>query len=203
MAIGDAYAKAEEYRAVSKQVQDPAGDLIIVRDLLAVSRWIDTKLGRFFTVDAGDVARIFEPISNRTLAITDLSATPTSIKIDENDDGLFTDETALAATDFELRPLNAAAGPVAEPFTEVVLTRWGTKNSWRNKRVEILGKWGWLAVPDVVVAATIEFTRLWRMESPRATTSITEMDQVVGMSVDGSNILRDLIRTYWKGPGFA
>ncbi len=202
MAIDDAYATAEQYREVTKAI-DGSADSVILRDLAAVSRWLEMKLGRFFNVDAGDVTRIFEPEHPKRLAITDLTADPTTIKIDENDDGIFADETALASTDYELRPLNAGEGPVVEPFTEIWLTRWGTKSSWRNRRVEVVGKFGWLTVPELVVDATIEFTRMWRMETPRATTQIQEMESVIGMSRGASKMLHDLTETYWMKDGFA
>ena len=195
MAISDAYATAEEYRAISGGV-DAAKDPVIDRDLKAVSRWLERRLGRFFNVDAATVARIFEPVQATRLQINDLSAAPTTIKIDENDDGSFADDTALAATDYELRPLNVDKGPEAEPFTEVHLTRWGTKSSWKNLRVEIVGKWGWLVVPDIVKDATIEFTRLWRMEGPRSTTRISEMEGVIGMSRSAQSMLEELVSTY-------
>ena len=195
MDISDAYATATEYREVSGS-GDAGLDSVIDRDLTSVSRWLEHKLDRFFNVDAGDVARIYEAKQARELWINDLSAAPTTIKIDEDNDGSFADETALVATDYELRPLNADKGPEVEPYSHILLTSWGTKSSWKNLRVEITGKWGWLAVPDIVKSATIEFTRLWRMETPRATTAITEMDQVIGMSRSAQSMLEELVSRY-------
>lgn len=196
MAITDAYATAQEYREVGGAVS--AGtDAVIDRDLIAVSRWLEHKLGRFFNVDASDVARIYVTSGAEKLWIDDLSAAPTTIKIDEDADGDFSDETALASTDYELRPLNAVLGPEPGPYTHIVLTSWGTKGRWgRNQRVEITGKWGWASVPESVKSATIEFTRLWRMESPRATTRISEIEGTIAMSGPARSMLDNLMSKY-------
>jgi len=195
MAITDAHATAVEYREVAG-ASDAANDVVIDRDLKSVSRWLEHKLGQFFNVDASDVARIYIPVQAAKLWIDPLSAAPTTIKIDEDNDGSFADDTALASTDFEMRPLNVDKGPEPGPFTHLVLTDWGTKSSWKNLRVEITGKWGWPAVPEAIKDATIEFTRLWRMETPRATTRITEMDQVIGMSRSAHEMLKEIMGRY-------
>lgn len=195
MAMTDAYATAIEYREVAGAT-DAGSDDVINRDLKAVSRWLEHKLGRFFNVDAAGVTRLYIPVQAASLWVDDLSAAPTSIKIDEDNDGDFSDETALAATDYELWPLNATVGPEPGPYTQIKLTSWGTKSSWKNVRVQIIGKWGWPAIPDGVKQSAIEFTRLWRMESPRATTRITELDQVVGMSRSAQSMLEELVGKY-------
>ena len=195
MAITDSYATTEEYRAKSGGT-DAGGDEQISDDLEAVSRWLEHELGQFFNVDDEDVTRLYTPAQAASLWIDNLSADPTSIKIDSDNDGDFSDETALAAADYELLPFNALVGPEPGPYTRIKLTPWGAKSSWKNLRVQIIGKWGWPSVPRGVKESTIEFTRLWRMESPRATTQITELDGVVGMSRSAQSMLDKLMSKY-------
>lgn len=205
MAITDAYASAAEYRDALGKPTDLA-DARLDLDLTAISRFLDRRLERFFTVDASDVARIYIPsqyggkpaIGRFSLFIDDLSAAPTTIKIDKDGDGLFSDETALATTDYELHPLNALLGPEATPYTSIVLTPWGDEVTWpEDCRVEIVGKWGWPAIPEAIKRATIEIAALLRIETPRATNRIPEgFDQAVESSPQAQQIIWQIAKVY-------
>lgn len=200
MAIGDPYATPGEYREV-KAKDSAVEDEQLLLDLLAVSRLIDHRLGRHFSVDVSDVARVIavpEKLARAdTLWVPDLSVVPTSIKIDEDDDGSFADEAALAASDYELWPLDAAVGPEVAPYTHIVLTRWGTKHEWpAGGRVEVRGKWGWPSVPGAVKRACIELTAILRVESPYATSRIDEMGTSVAMSREAQRVLAGLMDRY-------
>ena len=201
-AVTDAYATSEEYRRVYKGSTSD-DDPVLDSDLLAVSRHLDHRLGRFFTKDEADIARIYVPSSGcgNTLWIDDLSASPTSIKIDDGDDGSFSGDTALASSDYELNPLNASKGPEPRPYTHIVLTSWGTKGEWpEGQRVEITGKWGWPSVPEAIKRATIELTGILRVESARATSRVDEIGTVIGMSSAAQNIIQRLMDAYVR-PG--
>ena len=93
MAVTDAYASAATYRALIDK-SDTGEDAEILTDLTAVSRWMERKLGRFFTTDASAVKRVYQstPYSNqpKSLFIDDL-VTVTAIKADTDDDGTFAD----------------------------------------------------------------------------------------------------------------
>ena len=206
MAITDAYATAAEYRSEIHR-SDSADDTEILLDLAAVSRYLERMTGRIFTKDAGDVTRVFiigdglvaEPIKAITrFSIPDLSADPTTIKIDEDDDGVFTDETALAATDYILGPENNDVGPETFPFTWIELTRWGDKNSWPYKhRVEIVGKWGFPSIPSAIKQACIHITGILRLETPRASGRIE--DSIIGSSVispAANRLVADMVTAY-------
>ena len=184
MAISDAYATVAEYRQRTSKTGPSDDDAVILLQLKAVSRYIEHFLGRFFNVDASDVTRLFRvgdrgTVSNirarKILTIDDLSAVPTSIKIDEDNDGDFTDETALAASDFFLLPRNALLGPEAEPFQAIELTPWGDNPSWpEGLWVEVIGKFGWPAVPEAIKQATVDVTAILKLDSPRATNRIVD-----------------------------
>jgi hypothetical protein len=197
MAIGDAYETAANYRtAIGKT--DTGSDTQILTDLTAISRYLEDKLERFFNKDAADVTRIYEvPASQAELRIDDLSAAPTSITIDEDGDGSFTDETALTSSDYELLPLNAAVGPEARPYTRIGMTSWGDYGSWtKGQRVQIIGRWGWPAVPQAIKTATIQLTAILRTESPRATARIPELCDVIQASPEAQSIIRALTDNY-------
>src|SRR5581483_9366143 len=119
MAVTDAYATAAMYRATDRGKIDTSRDSDVDADLLAVSRYIDAQLGRFFTKDASAVARVFEGgKSGWRLRVDDIAVNSgVIVKVDMNYDGSFSGETAWSATDFTLYPLNADKGPEPRPWT--------------------------------------------------------------------------------------
>tara|TARA_Y100000310_G_scaffold15565_1_gene15614 strand:+ start:392 stop:1009 length:618 start_codon:yes stop_codon:yes gene_type:complete len=174
MAVTDAYATAATYRGlVSKS--DTGEDAEILTDLTAISRYMERRLGRWFTVDASAVARVYETtlLSNqpKSLFIDDLVAL-TSIKVDEDDDGSFADESAWASTDYELLPHNATDGPEPGPYTQIHIPPWSSKDLWGNHRVEITATFGWPTVPSAIEQACVQLTGILRLETPRATRSV-------------------------------
>jgi hypothetical protein len=208
MAITDAYASAAEYRTRTEK-SDTGDDATVLLDLKAISRVIDRKLGRQrtgFNVDASDVKRIFRPdplqADPRILPIPPLSATPTSVTIDTDGDGLFTDETALNITqitgDVMLEPRDTLDGPEPAPFTELHMTPWGAyPGGWpAGLMVEVDGRWGWPAVPEAIKVAAIQLTAIYRLETPRATSQISDIGTIIGMSTSAQTIIEDLYRTY-------
>lgn len=196
MAITDAYATAETYRYVTGKT-GISEDAAILIDLTAVSRYIDGKVGRFFSKDASDTTRIISPTSTSPiLYIPDLSAAPTSVKIDTNVDGTF-GETALAVTEYSLYPLDALVRPEPWPYTSIILNSWGVTGSWPWRgRVQITGKFGWPAVPAAVARATIHLAAILRLESPRATSRISELEGTFEASREAQSIIKGLLDQY-------
>lgn len=205
MALTDSYASVDEYRASIKR-SDNSDDIVIERDLEAISRYLDLQTGYsqtgFNQSDAG-VERILQPDplspNPRTLWVPPLAAAPTSVKIDTDGDGDFSDETTLDLTqptgDVLLKPTDWNQRPVQVPINQLELTRWGSYSSWPNLLVQVTGTWGWPAVPERVRAATIELTALLRLETPRATEQITEVDSTLRTSASGQAIVRRLVNS--------
>lgn len=195
--LSDAYASVETYRYVTGKT-GISDDAEILTDLKAVSRYIEGKLGRFFTKDAAAATRVFSvPYSSDKLSVGDLAAVPTSIKIDTNNDGSFADETALAVTDYELHPINAPLRPEPWPYTDIVLTSWGTKGSWSApSRVQVVSIFGWPAVPASIARATIHLAAILRLESPRATSRISEIEGTFEASREAQGIIKELMQQY-------
>lgn len=201
MALGDAYATAAEYRAVT-QKSDTTQDADILVDLLAVSRYLEHRLERFFGVDTGDVSRIYvAPQGGPELRVDDMSTTPTTIIIDLNNDGSFESSDAFSSGDFELLPRNAPKEPEAQPYRVIRLTPWGTRGSFaEGQRVQVTGKFGWPAVPNGVQRATIHLTALLRLETPRATNQIAPMGDV-GTLIATSRPAQDIVQRLVEGYG--
>lgn len=197
MSISAAYATAEQYRFVTGGT-DSSKDTDILIDLKAISRYIDGKMHRFFTCDADAVTRIYVPAeTSSTLWVNDLSAAPTSIKVDDDGDGDFDDETALASTDYELLPFNADKGPEPSPWMQIALGPWGTRDSFRaGVRVQVIACFGWPAVPEAIQRATIHLTAILRLETPRATRRIPELGEAIETSWEAQKIIRQLVSQY-------
>ena len=201
MAVTDAYATAATYRSLI-QKSDTGEDAEILVDLTAVSRYIERRVGRFFTTDAANVYRVYRAtdLSNepKSLFVDDLVSVA-SIKVDTDDDGSFADEDAWAATDYELYPLNAADGPEPAPYTRILIPSWSTKDLWGRHRVEVGGKFGWPSVPAAIERATVHLTGILRLETPRATRQVNiGLDRVEETSRQAQEILNALINAYSK-----
>jgi hypothetical protein len=193
MSLGTAYASAANYRAATGMV-DTSKDAEILKDLEAISRHIDFRMGRFFNKNATDATRIYvAEQSTNALWVDDLSAAPTTVKVDTTRNGTF--DTTI--TDYELLPLNASIEPEPHPFTQIRLLPWSNKPYFsKGERVEVVGKFGWPAVPEAVKRATIQLTAILRLESPRATTRIPEMGDVISTSPEAQHIIRQLLDQY-------
>lgn len=119
----------------------------------------------------------------------------TSIEIDENRTGIYS--LTLEATDYQLLPHNAANRPEPEPYRQIELLTWGSQTAWpASSQVKLTGIFGWPQVPPAIVSATIEITGILRLESPRATNAINEMNQVLGTSRRAQDIIDELRRAY-------
>lgn len=199
MSIGDAYATVQQYRD-SKEKSTVDDDTSIQRELVAVSRFLDQQLGHRLgfnndgTSPADDVDRIYGPGSGPYLDIND-HVSITTITVDENRDNTFA--LTLTATDYELLPRNATLLPEPEPYRTVMLTDYGALTKWpTGARVKVTGIGGWPAVPAAILTATIELTGILRLESPRATNRVNEMNQVLSTSRAAQDILRGLTEAY-------
>lgn len=208
-AVTDAYADVETYRSIIANV-DSGDAASIDADLITVSRHIDRITRRFFTKDANAVARRYTPQldkhgeNTRVLVIDDVAdLSGIELKIDDDDDNDFTDETALAATDYRLTgvggDLNVALGPQPHPWEEIHLLRSGTRGSFpAGKLVQVTAIFGWPSVPNEIVRATCHLTAILRLESPRATRRTTELGEIIGTSRQAIGIVEELVMPFKK-----
>lgn len=218
MALGDAYCDNVTYKAIIGKTSGD-DDTEIDSQLLFVSRWVERFLGykeTGFNIDTAVANRIFYPRGYYsgnpeaenpwlgTRATRDLEVDPIAtttglvITVDTDRDGSFADETALAATDYELRPLNADKSPEPRPWLVVHLPTWSTLAGWYpGSPVQVTAKFGWPAVPQAIVQLTAQLVAIWRLETPRATSQISAgFDTVIGTSGPAQSILKDVARSY-------
>lgn len=225
-AVTDAYATAAEYKARVGQ-SGSGSDTEIAAILAAVSRLLDQRTERFFTVDASDVVRLYDGskavprtanaedlgLFSRSVAsssdgtrlyIDDLSASPTSVKVDLNADYDYSDdnETLTEGTHFWCGPANADKGPEPKPyrFLDIVpgngrLARWPDQ----LRSVQVTGKFGWPAVPGAIREATIMVTReLFDLEKGGFTLTVQNVDQAVNLAPKAFSIVRDIEERYGR-----
>lgn len=193
MAVTDPLAQVSDYYSVFPN-SGSDNETELLSQLTAVSRYIEHECGQQFTKDAAAVARVFMGDGSNQLWLGEnLAATPTLVKIDQDNDGTY--ETTVST--IELWPYNAAQGATASPWRRIDLPPWGTYTSWpKGSRIQVTAQWGWPAVPAAVRQACIHLTAILRIESPRATSSIDEMGRVIGMSQQARTIVDELLGIY-------
>lgn len=195
MSITAAYATAAEYRRVVGMT-DAGLDAEIEKDLISVSRYIDGEMRRFFTRNGTPVARRYLPSETRsTLNVHDIAEAPTLVRVDINKNNSFA--LTLSPADYELLPIEAQQGSEPWPFTAIRLTPWGALPCFvADQRVEITAIFGWPQVPAAIQRATIHVAALLRLETPRATKRINELNENVETSHQAQNIVRQLASQY-------
>lgn len=178
-------AVLRDYRRITVP-GDTADDTVLSMAITAASRAIDTHCNRRFGQDATPVARRYSwdgsylemalpgyrvggmagsintpgggsGFGLAALEVDDVStSTGVVVKTDGDVDGVY--EATLAATDYQLWPLNAAAD--GEPWTRIVLRQSGWF-PWVAAGVEVTARFGWPAVPaEVAQACLLQANRL-------------------------------------------
>lgn len=197
-----AYATPADYRAAFSGTETPwqsdGQDAPVAASLTVISRHIDSVLHRSFGKEETAVARVYIPRRlSSVLDVHDMSATPTVVKIDTDNDGVFTDEDALVG--FEAWPFEAAYGAEPRPYYQVHLPIWATPTTAfvPGQRVEVTAKWGWAAVPEPIKEATVQLAGILRLQSPRATNRYSEdIGMVIGASRQARDIIDKLVEQY-------
>jgi hypothetical protein len=161
-----AYATVDELRRylrlptsgdVGEAGEDADNDAVYGPAIEAASRAIDKATSRQFgTSDVGDtppaVARRYTPVwrplrGRNVVSIDDLMSTDDLVvATDLDSDGTY--ETTI--TDYVLLPLNAAAS--SKPWTDIELRETASRS---EGTLEITAHWGWSAVPDTILSATL------------------------------------------------
>lgn len=189
------YATVEDYRAfIGKNTLD--ADATILQNLTTASRWWDRKLKRpfGFGLVAAPVARTFY------VHRAGVGGGSPSLFVDE-----FATQTGLTVSiageevddaGYVALPANAQQMPEPEPFDELRRLSLG----WPlGEPVTVTARWGWPAVPSAIRDATIEWTAIWRGESPAATGRVNELDQVQDFSPYHLSQLKRLTNQYSRG----
>lgn len=210
MAVTDAYATAAEYRAAVLK-DSTAEDAVVLIDLTSVTRYIERKLGQFFTQDANVVARLYEGSGTRRLRLDThgnipgiATLTGLVVKVDLNGDYDVSDsgETITIDTHFWAGPQDADKGAEPWPWTHLDIMPTNTVlSAWpaRERAVEVTAKYGWPAVPAAVKRACIELTAILRLETPRAKAVVSESGEILEASREARGIVDKLLNVYGGG----
>lgn len=208
MALDDAYATAEEYRLRVKQTRKD-DEPVLNSMLLAISRFLDWRLRRFFNQDSAVQTRLYDGNGETRLWLPDDIATSTGliVTVDLDGDYDFSDETALVKdTDFWLGPANADLGPEARPWEFLdVHPNSANLSVWpeQQRAVQVKAKFGWAAVPGAIKEATIALTRqVYDVQQSGMTLTLQNIDAELRQSPQASFLIRDLERQYMKPPRF-
>ena len=131
--------------------EDTDNDAVYGPAITASSRLIDRACGRQFgsvTATARYYTPRYFPQRGRNVATVDdfMSVTSLAVKTDLDGDDVY--ETTI--TDFVKLPLNAAAS--LRPWTDIELREAVSRS---EGSLEITALWGWTAVPDTILTATL------------------------------------------------
>lgn len=151
--LGKLYCSVEELKS-RLRISDTADDFELRLATESASRWIDRHCGRYFW--RATATRTFTPDGLYCLDVGDLVSV-TTLKTDGDGDGVY--ETTWAAGDYQLQPVDPTAGGETEPYTSL---RWTGGKTFpyptgvgRTDRVQIVGVFGWPAVPAAVKQAAL------------------------------------------------
>lgn len=128
-----AYVNMDQYE------QATINDSLLEDSITSASREVDERCDRYFGQDATVSARTFDCDGDGFLFVDDISTTT----------GLLLDGVALT-TSHKLLPRNGVvAGSAGHPYTRIKSCSFTCGSSY-----EVTARWGWAAVPQVVVEAT-------------------------------------------------
>jgi hypothetical protein len=175
-------------------ITDEIDDTTIDRASTAVSRGIDNFTKREFWRTFPGTNRVFDSRDGYGLDIDDAVAV-TQVATDTDNDGVY--ETVWTAADYQLLPLNPAAAPEPEPFTEI-----RAAGSLRFPRpvtrvglVQVTGTWGWPAIPMPVYQAALILVHrtIKRRGSPEGVAGFDEFGQIRISTRDDPDAVRYLL----------
>jgi hypothetical protein len=163
--MANEYATLAELKAMRK-ITDATSDTALQSALTRASRAIDTKTSRRFYLDGSATARTYNPYGRTTsdargqiLLVDDIGSTTGLVVETGTTSGGWT-----AVTTYETHPDNAIT--LGRPITGILLASgvW----PYGSARVRVTARWGWPAVPDEIVQATLILAnRLYlRKDSP-------------------------------------
>lgn len=206
MARSDAYATADEYLAVYPESVDRG---LIQRHLQTCSRYVENEAGEWFGKDTEAATYLFRGDGSPFLqldrdgmpglaVLTDLS-----IKVDTDGDGSFADETALVVNTLRFYgrgdDLNPDKHPEPQPYRRIELTSQSAISSFPFGRlVQVVGFMGWPSVPQSIWSVVIELCGIWRVQSPRSTGSMNELDAVVSTSPMAQGLVKRFKAPYMR-----
>jgi hypothetical protein len=193
--VANEYAELAELKDM-RQVTGNEADEALQKRLTRASRAIDDRTGRRFYADGSVSARSYRT-SGRVVAgddgellLVDDISTTTGLIVEVGDGTSWN-----AVTDYLTDPENAI---VRGRAIEALIRDCGR---WSTRRVRVTAAWGWPAVPDGIVEATLLLAnrRFMRRDSPEGVSGWASEGAVRVSRFDPD--IEDLIEPFLK-PGF-
>lgn len=149
-----AYVTLDQLRAYVRDEGRGLGVDVMQSALSAAEAWVGDYTQRSFAVAGASSARVYVPTGTDLLPIHDATAVTVVAE----------DGTTLASTAWQLEPLNGLDGSGRSvPYSAIRRIDgdvWEPSASYPGKAIiSVTGTWGWSAVPDAVVQATLIVAR--------------------------------------------
>lgn len=160
------YLTREEFKTRINLEGTTYSDADIDRSLGAAEEIIEEMCNDRFYQSGTAVARTFDAETQRVLKLRPSAGSITSVKLDEDGDGVY--EITLAASDYVKWPYNAAAD--SKPWWELRIhpnSDYVFPTSY-PQAIEVTGLFGWATTPDAIKDATaiLASKLLKRREAP-------------------------------------
>jgi hypothetical protein len=138
---------------------DSENDTMLASIITAVSREIDNLCGRRFYTTTADETRYFTTSDKEYLFPNLDIVSITSLKVDYNANRTYS--VTLGTDDYDLEPANASLD--SKPYSWIRISPLGSEVfPTHSKGVQIIGKFGWSAVPSAVKeACLLQALRVW------------------------------------------
>lgn len=205
MAITNGYLTLAEFKAYKDITSsDTTDDAVIEKIIEGASRFIDDITGQTFYSDTGET-RYFTATDNEVLFIDNLYGI-TTLKTDEDQDGTYenTWNTGQTTGDFYLMPFNAAIK--GRPYSWIEASDEGDYTFPKTQKgVQIVGDWGYSAVPADIKMACYEIANAaYGRRSGQNLTGAAEVTAagIVITPQDITPYARTIIASYKRGYGW-
>jgi hypothetical protein len=188
--ITNGYATLQQVKDALR-ITDAVDDSLIEMSIEAASREIDSYCQRvFYSITA---TRTYRADDNFLLEIDDLVSLSTLKTTAQT-----AWDTTWGAADYQLEPTNGIVGGLTQPYTRVRAIGNYTFPIMRNVTVQVVGVFGWSAVPiDVRLACVILSQRLFkRFDSPLGVVGMGDLGAIRVSRIDSD--VQALLAPYAK-----
>jgi len=180
----NAYATTAQIKAALRiGTADTLDDTLIDNCAGAASRLIDGYCSRKFWVAGSATSRVYQADDSFYCSIDDISGTALTLQTSGNANGVF--DTTWSVTDYQLEPLNADLDGVTWAYDKIravgnYLFPTVNNNYGQQALVKVTAIFGWPAIPEPVVQATIiQASRLFkRYDSPLGVAGFGDMGAI-------------------------
>jgi hypothetical protein len=188
--ISNGYATLQQVKDALR-ITDAVDDSLIEMSIEAASREIDSYCQRVFYPT--NATRTYRADDNFLLEIDDLVSL-TTLKTTAQTAW----DTTWGVADYQLEPTNGIVGGLTQPYTRVRAIGNYTFPIMRNVTVQVVGVFGWSAVPiDVRMACVILSQRLFkRFDSPLGVVGMGDLGAIRVSRIDSD--VQALLAPYAK-----